>query len=41
MSSGTFMARGRNKVVRTIEKRIADFTFIPVGMWFEEQFLNH
>ncbi|KAM7524026.1 hypothetical protein LguiA_013928 [Lonicera macranthoides] len=29
-SSGTFLARGRDKVVRTIEKRIADFTFIPV-----------
>ncbi|XP_027361059.1 probable prolyl 4-hydroxylase 10 [Abrus precatorius] len=29
-SSGTFLARGRDKVVRNIEKRIADFTFIPV-----------
>ncbi|EXC35294.1 Prolyl 4-hydroxylase subunit alpha-1 [Morus notabilis] len=29
-SSGTFLARGRDKVIRTIEKRIADFTFIPV-----------
>ncbi|CAI0461992.1 unnamed protein product [Linum tenue] len=29
-SSGTFLARGRDKVVREIEKRIADFTFIPV-----------
>ena len=31
-SSGTFLSRGRDKVVRNIEKRIADFTFIPVGM---------
>ncbi|CAI0392779.1 unnamed protein product [Linum tenue] len=30
-SSGTFLARGRDKVIRDIEKRIADFTFIPVG----------
>ncbi|CAN4109802.1 unnamed protein product [Withania somnifera] len=29
-SSGTFLDRGQDKVVRTIEKRIADFTFIPV-----------
>ncbi|KAG9136956.1 hypothetical protein Leryth_013805 [Lithospermum erythrorhizon] len=29
-SSGTFLARGRDKVIRKIEKRIADFTFIPV-----------
>lgn len=29
-SSGTFLKRGRDKVIRTIEKRIADFTFIPV-----------
>ncbi|XP_015068088.1 probable prolyl 4-hydroxylase 10 [Solanum pennellii] len=29
-SSGTFLSRGQDKVVRTIEKRIADFTFIPV-----------
>ncbi|XP_020232882.1 probable prolyl 4-hydroxylase 10 [Cajanus cajan] len=29
-SSGTFLARGRDQVVRNIEKRIADFTFIPV-----------
>lgn len=33
-SSGTFLARGRDKMVRTIEKRIADFTFLPVGMLF-------
>ncbi|PWA90731.1 2-oxoglutarate (2OG) and Fe(II)-dependent oxygenase superfamily protein [Artemisia annua] len=29
-SSGTFLARGRDKTIRTIEKRIADFTFLPV-----------
>ncbi|KDP23952.1 hypothetical protein JCGZ_25340 [Jatropha curcas] len=29
-SSGTFLARGRDKKIREIEKRIADFTFIPV-----------
>ncbi|KAI7730837.1 hypothetical protein M8C21_026172 [Ambrosia artemisiifolia] len=29
-SSGTFLRRGRDKVIRNIEKRIADFTFIPV-----------
>jgi prolyl 4-hydroxylase len=31
-SSGTFLARGRDKTIREIEKRISDFTFIPVGM---------
>jgi len=29
-SSGTFLRRGQDKIVRTIEKRISDFTFIPV-----------
>ncbi|XP_031262683.1 probable prolyl 4-hydroxylase 10 [Pistacia vera] len=29
-SSGTFLARGRDKIIRDIEKRISDFTFIPV-----------
>ncbi|KAK9285324.1 hypothetical protein L1049_024515 [Liquidambar formosana] len=29
-SSGTFLARGRDKIVRDIEKRISDFTFMPV-----------
>ncbi|XP_030524066.1 probable prolyl 4-hydroxylase 10 [Rhodamnia argentea] len=28
-SSGTFLKRGRDKIIRDIEKRIADFTFIP------------
>ncbi|GER33996.1 2-oxoglutarate (2OG) and Fe(II)-dependent oxygenase superfamily protein [Striga asiatica] len=31
-SSGMFLRRGRDKVIRDIEKRIADFTFIPAGM---------
>lgn len=29
-SSGTFLQRGKDKIIRNIEKRIADFTFIPV-----------
>ncbi|AET03705.1 putative procollagen-proline dioxygenase [Medicago truncatula] len=29
-SSGTFLDRGGDEIVRNIEKRIADFTFIPV-----------
>ncbi|KAJ4964796.1 hypothetical protein NE237_016645 [Protea cynaroides] len=29
-SSGTFLRRGQDKIIRDIEKRIADFTFIPV-----------
>ncbi|XP_008778322.1 probable prolyl 4-hydroxylase 3 [Phoenix dactylifera] len=29
-SSGTFLQRGRDKIIRAIEKRIADYTFIPV-----------
>ncbi|KAM7517306.1 hypothetical protein LguiA_006889 [Lonicera macranthoides] len=28
-SSGTFLRRGRDKIIQDIEKRIADFTFIP------------
>ncbi|CDY29362.1 hypothetical protein HID58_022004 [Brassica napus] len=28
-SSGTFLRRGRDKIIKTIEKRIADYTFIP------------
>lgn len=31
-SSGTFLRRGRDKIIREIEKRIADYTFIPEGM---------
>ncbi|GAV62198.1 2OG-FeII_Oxy domain-containing protein [Cephalotus follicularis] len=29
-SSGTFLARGRDKIIRDIENKIASFTFIPV-----------
>ncbi|KAK9135825.1 hypothetical protein Syun_015155 [Stephania yunnanensis] len=29
-SSGTFLNRGQDKIIQRIEKRIADFTFIPV-----------
>ncbi|XP_057953381.1 probable prolyl 4-hydroxylase 10 [Malania oleifera] len=29
-SSGTFLTRGRDNIIRRIEKRIADFAFIPV-----------
>jgi len=29
-SSGTFLARGQDKIIQGIEKRIADFTFIPL-----------
>ncbi|XP_077221438.1 putative prolyl 4-hydroxylase 3 [Tasmannia lanceolata] len=29
-SSGMFLNRGRDKIIRDIEKRISDFTFIPV-----------
>lgn len=30
-SSGMFLKRGQDKIIRGIEKRIADFAFIPVG----------
>lgn len=30
-SSGMFLRRGRDKVIKDIEKRIADYAFIPVG----------
>ncbi|WOL13347.1 hypothetical protein Cni_G22117 [Canna indica] len=29
-SSGMFLQRGRDKIIRSIEKRISDYTFIPV-----------
>ena len=32
-SSGTFLGRGHDEIVETIEKRISDFTFIPVGTY--------
>ncbi|MCO5579577.1 hypothetical protein L7F22_033434 [Adiantum nelumboides] len=28
-SSGTFLGRGQDRIIRAIEKKIADFTFIP------------
>ncbi|KAF5960892.1 hypothetical protein HYC85_002101 [Camellia sinensis] len=31
-SSGAFLPRGRDKIIRNIEKRIADFSFIPEGI---------
>lgn len=37
-SSGTFLNRGHDKIVQNIEKRIADFAFIPVGMWLRHSF---
>ncbi|KAG8373613.1 hypothetical protein BUALT_Bualt11G0042500 [Buddleja alternifolia] len=40
-SSGTFLARGRDKIVRNIEKRIADFTFIPVEQGEGLQILHY
>lgn len=40
-SSGTFLPRGRDKIVQRIEKRIADFTFIPVGMHFNGYLRQH
>ncbi|KAA3469060.1 putative prolyl 4-hydroxylase 3 [Gossypium australe] len=30
-SSGMFLRRGQDKIIMDIEKRIADYTFIPVG----------
>lgn len=38
-SSGMFLQRGRDKVIRAIEKRIADYTFIPMGMSWLKCFL--
>ena len=30
-SSGAFLRRGEDAVIRRIEKRISEFTFVPVG----------
>ena len=30
-SSGTFLGKGQDEVVRSIEKRVAQVTMIPVG----------
>jgi len=33
-SSGMFLTRGQDTIVRTIEQRITDYTSIPIGMYF-------
>ncbi|KAK2408760.1 putative prolyl 4-hydroxylase [Trifolium repens] len=40
-SSGTFIERGHDKIVRNIEKRIAEFTFIPVENGEEVNILHY
>ncbi|KAL5063628.1 hypothetical protein RYX36_025365 [Vicia faba] len=40
-STGTFLKRGQDQIVRNIEKRIADFTFIPVEHGEELQILHY
>ncbi|PNX54850.1 prolyl 4-hydroxylase subunit alpha-1-like protein, partial [Trifolium pratense] len=40
-SSGTFIRRGHDKIMRNIEKRIADFTFIPVENGEEVNILHY
>ncbi|KAH7444358.1 hypothetical protein KP509_02G075100 [Ceratopteris richardii] len=40
-SSGTFLVRGQDKIIRNIEKRIADFTFIPVEQGEGIQILHY
>ncbi|KAI5418766.1 probable prolyl 4-hydroxylase 10 [Lathyrus oleraceus] len=40
-STGTFLLRGQDKIVRNIEKRIADFTFIPVEHGEDLQILHY
>ena len=32
-SSGAFLKTGHDEIVKEIEDKISDFTFIPVGMW--------
>lgn len=32
-SSGAFLKTGHDEIVKEIENKISDFTFIPVGMW--------
>lgn len=34
-SSGMFLKRGQDRIIRGIEKRIADFTFIPMGEYLK------
>ncbi|KAL2333850.1 hypothetical protein Fmac_015063 [Flemingia macrophylla] len=40
-SSGAFLARGRDEIVTNIERRIADFTFIPVEHGEDLQVLHY
>ncbi|KAI5061007.1 hypothetical protein GOP47_0023512 [Adiantum capillus-veneris] len=40
-SSGTFLVRGQDKIIREIEKRIADFSFIPVEQGEGIQILHY
>ncbi|GLT91953.1 hypothetical protein SLE2022_098140 [Rubroshorea leprosula] len=40
-SSGMFLKRGQDKIVRDIEKRIAEFTFIPIEHGEELQVLHY
>ncbi|MCO5587201.1 hypothetical protein L7F22_041148 [Adiantum nelumboides] len=40
-SSGTFLVRGQDKIIREVEKRIADFTFIPVEQGEGIQILHY
>lgn len=40
-SSGTFLVRGQDKIIREIEKKIADFTFIPVEQGEGIQILHY
>ncbi|XP_058767355.1 probable prolyl 4-hydroxylase 3 [Vicia villosa] len=40
-STGTFLYRGQDQIVKNIEKRIADFTFIPIEHGEELQVLHY
>lgn len=40
-STGTFLLKGHDDIVQTIEKRIADFTFLPVENGEGLQILNY
>ncbi|ONM05415.1 putative prolyl 4-hydroxylase 3 [Zea mays] len=39
-SSGMFLRRGQDKIIRTIEKRIADYTFIPVVFILKKKYVE-
>lgn len=34
-----FLTRGQDRIIQDIEKRIADYTFIPIGMYEKPLFL--